>query len=218
MQTGKVVNFIAATVVLASIAVLYLTLVGLPPHLDARPHRALGQAVAQETLKLLGAGGRVMLIARDTTTFRNPAADAQLKQFHQAIKKANVKVALTNLIKLDPLRVAAAPAGDLIQYLRKGSEKDVVVSFLALTPMPDRLIDPLPEKRPKLIAVCTGNSLERMEIDRLFERKVVHAAIVSRADIGATQPASDDPRAWFEYLYVVLTSATSGTSQAEGGL
>src|SRR5258708_2134762 len=130
MSKKKIVGMAAVLVTLAALGSLYLSVVGLAPRVDVRPHEALGEAVARETRKQLGAGGHIHLIRRDTTVYPNPAADAQIRAFHRDLRKAGASVAATTVIKTDPLRLLSVPSGDFYKLLEKSSEADVIASFM----------------------------------------------------------------------------------------
>src|SRR6185295_4482876 len=130
MGNKKIVGTVAVVVILAALGSLYITLIGLPPRVDVRPHEALGEAMAQETRKLVGSGGRIHLIRRDTALYPNPAADAQMRAFHRELRKAGASVATTIVIKKDPLSLLSVPPGDFYKILEKSSEADVIASFM----------------------------------------------------------------------------------------
>src|SRR5947209_4542728 len=129
MRTDQIKIVAAAVVILGSGLVLYFSSRETPPKLDARPHQALGQVLAEEAAGLLGSGGRLTLITLDTSNFKNPAIEVQVKSFSQALKKSQLTLAATNAIKLDPLRLMRVPPGDFLEIMRKQSEADVIVSL-----------------------------------------------------------------------------------------
>jgi hypothetical protein len=209
MGNKKIVGTIAMAVIFTAFASLYLGLVGLPPRLDSLPHEALGEAMAVETRKQLGAGGRIHLIRRDTAVYPNPAADAQLRAFQRALKKAGASAVASTLIKSDPLRVVNVPAGDFHKLLESASESDVIVSFLGPPQLTSGQLAKLGAKRPKVVALCIGEIPRQTDLKRRFEEKLVHAAILSRRDVTAGSPASDSLRAWFDHFFVVATEANA---------
>ena len=208
MGNNKVTVVVASLTILGALSFLYFSQHGLPPRVDPRPHQALGQTVAEEALKLLRPGGRIILITRDTVTFRNPAVDAQMKSFHRTLHKAGTSVAVTNLVKLDPLRLVSVPPGDFFQILKKASEADVVVSFLGPPALSPEQLAKLEEKKPKVIAVCTGSVPSQVDLKRIFEDKLLQAAVISRKIVTAGAPATDNPQGWFDHLYALVTPAT----------
>jgi len=198
---GPTIKISLASLVLAGAAVsLGLTFYPWPPRLDAAPHEALGQAVAQETIRLLGSGGRILLICRDTRTFLNPAADAQVRSFTQSLEQAGVRVGSTNRVKLDPLRLVGVPPGDFFQILKRASDADVVVSFLGPAVLNDEQISKLGDKPARVIAVCTGNIPAQVNLKRLFEQKLLQAAVISRPARATT--ASGPAR--FDQLFTMV--------------
>src|SRR6185503_2483097 len=126
----KLKSIVALIVLAGAAAFLAVRYIGLPPKIEARPHIGIGQALAEEASKLAGVGGRIVLIAPDTSVFRYPGAEAQLEAFRSALRRANLSVAATNLVKLDPLYPAKVPPGDFLTVLRKQSEADVIVSLM----------------------------------------------------------------------------------------
>jgi hypothetical protein len=202
MSSKKIVVIAAWLVIGVSSVIIYGTVIGWPLRINPRPHQALGEMLANESLKLLGPGGRIGLMARETEVFKNPAHDIQLMRFHRVIGKAGVKVAFSRLVKVDPLRVAAVPVGELFQLLKKASDVDVVVSYLGAPQWTDKQLAELGEKRPKIVAVCLGVSVD--EIRRLFQRKAFDVAIIDRRNPAHVPPKSNDTAAWFDYLYEVV--------------
>ena len=207
-MAGKpIISIAAGLVIVAACASLFFSLFGLPPRVETRPHQALGEVMAREALKQLGAGGRIILIRRDTAIFKNPAVDAQLAGFHHALRKAGATVAVTNVIKVDPLRLVGVPPGDFAQMLKKTSESDVVVSFLGPPVLGAEQMGKLGGKTPKILAVCSGAMPRQINLKRAFEEKLLHVAVLSRPDASASPPVSEDPQAWFDHYFLLATSA-----------
>ncbi len=195
---------LASLIIAGSALSLFVTFFPWPPRLEAAPHLALGQAVAQETIKLLGAGGRVWLVARDTRTFPNPAADAQIQSFAKTLLGSGIRIGSTNLVKLDPLRVVGVPPGDFLQILKRASDADVVVSFLGAASLSEEQVTKLGDKAPKVIAVCTGNIPKQIDLKRLFDQKLLQAALISRPAPTTTGPLRHPVPENFEQLYVMV--------------
>jgi hypothetical protein len=176
----KTKTLIASLVTTASILFLYFSIHGFGPPIDTAPHRALGQTLAQEAIKLRGGAGRITVIARDTESQKNPFADAQLKAFRQTLKSAGVDITSTRLLKFNAIRLLAVPGGDLLDMMKKASEDDVIVSLLGPPDLSDAQIAQAPEKRPKIIAVCSGWAPRQVNLRRLFEQGLLTTAVISR--------------------------------------
>jgi hypothetical protein len=207
MGNKKIVGTAAVVVTLAALGSLYVALIGLPPRVDVRPHEALGEAMARETRKLLGSGGRIHLIRRDTALYPNPAADAQIRAFQRELQKAGASVATTTVIKKDPLGLLSVPPGDFYKILEKASEADVIASFMGPPILTADQLAKLGTKRPKVVAVCSGDMPRQVDLRRSFEQKLVEAAILSRRDVPSVLPASNSLQAWFDHFFVVASQA-----------
>jgi hypothetical protein len=207
MGKKTLLGIISTLVLLGASASLYLSLYGLPPRIDPRPHRALGRTLASEALKLGGPGARVIVIARDTEFYRNPDADEQLKALTEAIVKGGGTVSLANKLKVDPLRVMSVPPGDFLQILKKATEKDVVVSLLGPPVFTREQVTSLQGKALKVIAVCTGNLPRQNDLKQPFDQGILKVAVVSKKGAQRHGPATEDTQTWFDHLYALVTPA-----------
>lgn len=200
---------------MAGAALLFYFSVGeAPPRLDRRPQMALGQALAEEAIKLLGNGGRVTLIARDTSTVKNPASDWQVKAFSDTLRRAKLAVTATNFVQLDPLRVVRVPPGEFFAAIKKNSEADVVASLLGPPMLNNDDIGRLGERRPHIVAVCSSSMLGQMNLKELFGQNLLHLAIINRPRPAPELPASDNLHDWFDHFYQVVTPANLSELQS----
>ncbi len=206
MQMQKVKALVSLVIIVASASFLIVRYVGLPPKIDARPHIGIGQVLAEQAAKLAGTGGRIVLVAPDTSVFRYPGSEVQLEAFHSSLRKAGLTIAATNWVKLDPDRPLRVPPGDFMELLRKQSDSDVVVSLMGPPTLnPDQKAK-LGQKHARIVALCAGDMPKQINLQNLFEENLLHAAVVSRASPSLNGPLSDDPQKWFEYLYQVVTA------------
>jgi len=175
------------------------------PKLEPGPHLGIGQSLAERAAKLLQSGGRIILITPDTQANRFPGAAIQLKAFHEALQRAGLSVAATNIIKLDPNRVTRAPPGDFADILRKNKEADVVVSLLGPPVLSPEQKTRVGEKHPKVVAVCSGDMPRQIKLRPLFADNLLHAAILSRPSPSPNLPASGKPADWFSHFFLWIT-------------
>jgi hypothetical protein len=151
--------------------------------------------------------GQVVVIAPDTTQFKNPAVDGQLKSFQQILKKNNgMSVAATVRFKLTPMeRMAtggAAPRELFLNALQSHPKLGAVVLFCgfpSLT-MPD--YDTLKQSGTKVVVVAGYSPAYR----RLLEAQLIHLAIVPKFE-QSVAPAKEPKtlHEWFEQDFVVIT-------------
>ncbi len=191
----------------ASAGLLFFSFHKAPPNVDARPQEGVGQVLEEEAAKLLGSGGRVTVITWDLSTSKNPTAEIQMKSFYQAVRKANLILASTNAIKLDPLRLIRVPSGDFLELLKKQSESDVIVSFLGPPVLSAEQRSKLGEKKSRVVALCSGGLPWQIDLKELFAQNLLQAAITSRPAPAPDPPQSSNPRDWFDHFYQVITAA-----------
>ncbi len=170
---------------------LFLFLNPTPPAEDIRPHEELGRTLATEAMQLAGPTGRLIVIGREISEFKVPAAAAQLSAFQDAVKKAGKSVASVRLAKIDPLRTLAMPPAELYDVVRQAKEEDVIVSFLGPALLPADQAAKLGPKHAKVLAVCPAGMASRIDLAAIFAQDVLVTAIVARPDAPAALAAGD---------------------------
>ena len=213
----KPVAVVAWIAIGAAAVALYLSLNSFSPPFNPKPHEALGRVLAEESLKLRGGGGRIFVITRDTAAFKSPGIDAQLKSFSATLKQAGAGVTSTNLMKVDPLRPVNVPAAEFLKILGGLSENDVVASFLGPPILSNAQLAQLGTKRPRVAAVIPADLARYANLKQLFEIQLLHAAILNRTEVNAPAPAADTLQAWFDHLYLLVTSANVAELPAPAG-
>jgi hypothetical protein len=205
MQVRQIKIFVSLLVIFVAGLILFSHYFEPTPKVEARPHLAIGEALVEQTIKALGKGGRITLIAPDTAIARHPGAEVQLMAFHQGLRQAQLSVAATNRVKLDPLRPVRAPSGDFADILRKQLEGDVVVSLLGPPLLSQEQKARVGEKRPRVIAVCSGDMPRYVNLKALFEDNFLYAAIISRPAPG-TPAQSENLSQWFDHYFKWITA------------
>jgi len=207
MRSDRIKAVVSLVVIAGAAVALYFSFGWARPPFDARPHEALGQVLAEEAAKILGAGGHIAVIARDTTEVKNPAADAQMRGFQRALRQAKLTISSTNLFKLDPLRLVRVPAADFVKLMRKQSEADVIVSLLGPPILEDEQRAGLGETHPRIVALCSGAISEQVNLKQLFDQHLLHVAVVSKPDASSAANTARDLREAFTQFYEVVTPA-----------
>jgi hypothetical protein len=206
MKNRKSINAVAAVLIAAAWSGLYLFLHPQPPATDEQPHEAVGAMLAEQALSRLEPGARILVFARDPKPYAVPASAAQLNGFLHALKKSGRTVAGTRWFKLDPLRLVAVPPEDFFDQLRHGKDNDVIVSFLGPPRLDERQLAQLGNKRPPVLAVCPGARSAQAELRRLFDQKLLAAAVIDRLEAPAPGPAGS-LRDGFERHFRLITAA-----------
>lgn len=206
MPDSKLIRVTALLVTIAAWLGLYLTLAGLGPQTDRRTPEATGTVLAQQTLRLLPAGGQVTIIARDTTAFKNPASDIQLASFKKALRK-RAAIRSIHLVQVDPLRPVEVPAADFLELLQRSPESDVIVSFMG----PPLMSADQPRRSrgrwPAVVAFCPGSLAENASLPALFQQGLLETVIVPRRDKPPTTEKPGNLTEWFERSFQIITAA-----------
>jgi hypothetical protein len=193
---------VAGLVILgAVVAYRFEALGGSGPKFDSRPPQATGVIIAQEALKLRQAGP-VNIFARDTSAFKQPAADTQLASLKKALASP---VDTLQLVPLDPLRPIRVPSADFMQMIRKTPQGGVIISLLGPPVLSDADRVKLGPIKASIIAFCPGGIPEQIDLRPLFEQGLLREAIVSKKNPDrTTSPGS--PRGWFDRYFQVVTA------------
>jgi hypothetical protein len=205
MNTPKLKMMLSLGAILLAFALFYLRMFERGPEFELRPHLAAGEVLADLAAKSVGQGGRITLIAPDTSIYEWPAAASQLKGFYRALRRANLQVSATNLIKLDPIRLIRVPPQEFLRLIRKQNEADVIVSFLG-PPIPtaeEKM--QLRQKHGRVIALCSGDLPRQVNLKALIEERWIEAAIISRPLPPPGLPQSDHLPDWFAHFFEVIT-------------
>ncbi len=212
MSKEKIKLWVGYSLLAVASLILFLSTRTNPP-VDRATHEAIGTLMGRHAIELLGGGaGRLVVITRDIRNVRNPAAEIQLHAFQKAIA-GKARIALTNVAKLDPLRVPIAAPGDVYQLMKRSGETDLIVSFAGPPNFPDTPQFRLPGKAPKVLALCTGAVARQANLKALFKRGLLTRAVVDKEGATRATKAPSDPQAIFDQYYQII-NATSLETQA----
>jgi hypothetical protein len=200
-------GLVSGLVVLAASAVVFFSVRPLPPRFDRGPHRALGEVLGEEAMKLRAPGSRLTVIIRDTEAFKAPASEAQFEGFQRALRKGSTKITTTHILKVDPLRVVGVPPGDVFELLRKSADNDVIVSFLGPPVLSPEQLAKLGTKRPPVLAVCSGAMPQQIDLHKIFEQKLLQLAVISHPDVSHSASGSGGARGEFDRMFKLITAA-----------
>ena len=199
MRNRGSIDAFAVAVCLIAIGSAAFSLWHSPPKIDSAIYKEIGRTLAQEAIRALPNGGKIIVITRDTGTYRQPAMEIALKEFRTAAEKSNASVTL-HPVQLDPLRAVEVPPGDFYEAIRRAKTNDVIVSFLGPPVLEAEQEAKLKGRNPRIIALCTGTMAEQANLTDLCARGLLHAAIVNRATIAAGGNAG----LTFDQLYSVI--------------
>ena len=218
MRDSKVIGSIASLVALGGVAVIYLTARGgFGPGIDPKPHKAAGHVLAEQALALLKPGGQITLLARDTSTFKNPASDILLQSFRDTAQRAHISIRTLQLLQVDPLRPVEVPAGDFFELIRKTPKGSVIVSMMGPPLLSETQRLRLGEINPAIIGFCSGSLSDQVDLHTLFRQGLLHAAVVSRRHPAATSSGAGSMRGCFDQWFLAVTPANEADLALQAG-
>jgi hypothetical protein len=199
MRNRKSIDALSVGAVFVAAGIVASSVWSWPTSFQAGIHSEVGKALAREALSVAQAGGTIMVIARDTKSYRQPATEAALRAIQKEAEGAKVGVT-TKLIPLDPLRPAEVPPGDFYEAIRRAKPGEVIISLLGPPVLETEQRAKLGKTRPKIVAFCTGNLSEQSDLRGLFQEELLHAAVVNRAGSKTVSSGAGE----FESLYEIV--------------
>ena len=105
---------VAMLAVGAAAVSLYFVFAGRSEKVNVDTYEVLGAVTAEETAKLLGNKGQVLVMARDAGADKNPSVEAELKAFRRTLKKHPGLGAVTEKVQVTPMLLMATGGGRFI--------------------------------------------------------------------------------------------------------
>jgi hypothetical protein len=209
----KLLALSALFVILGSGLWIYRTEFG-PPNINIPLHQAVGEVMAEETSRLVGHAGSVVIVTTDSPQARE--LKIQVEAFQKQLKRLG-GITVKETVTLDPgdnpkYRAGAGLSGKrFLKIVRKNPGASAIVSFVGAPQLSDAEIAQL-KSTPKFIAET--HSPEKLM--SLFQKKILSAAIVPRYEFPAPGPRKPHTgREWFEHYFQILASETGVPNQTE---
>lgn len=193
---------------LAAIAISVAFLVNrwVRPSLDLKPNEAVGEVLAEETARILGGQGQVVLVTLDPSL--SAAVKIQTEAFLAALKKKpSITIAATErLQRSDVLGEGMQSEMPPARFLSVAQTypQAAIVSLVGAPHLADSDIAKLPQPPPKFLAVVRS----RKELRELLENGRIQVAIVPRFAFPAPVGKPRRVREWFDKYFQILTSAS----------
>jgi hypothetical protein len=200
-----VVALIAILVIVASLATLVFPKRPHSPKANVTPFAALGEILGQETSRLLGNKGDIVLVVDDSDKFQTASDQVRLDAFKKALKKAGqtTVVATENIrVKFGMRNLAMGiPADTFADIVRRHPSCDAIVSFSGSPQLKPDDIRQLPARLPKVITF----SVDDVNLKQLFRADIVQLAVVPspKQTVGAPEPRT--PQEWFDNSFRIIT-------------
>src|ERR1041385_3673896 len=204
-------GIVATLAVAGAAASLYFAFAGRSPKFDLDPYEILGVVTAEETSKLLGNKGQVLLMAPDTGANKNPSVEAEIKTFQETLKKQKGISVITEQIPVTPMLMMATgggvPAEQLFKALETHAGVGAMVLFFAFPNFSEPELDALKKHGVKTVVV----SSLRSGYKRLLERGAIHLVIAPRPEsLPEGRQAPRTLRDRFDDQFSIITPADAG--------
>ena len=134
-------------------------------------------------------------------------ADAAQHASSRALLEAGRATSVKTLeLQVDPLRPVQVPPGDFFELIRKASSGDVIVSLMGPPFLTEEQHVQLGAIKPRIVAFCSGNLADYIDLRVLFDQQLLHAAVVSRPNAPGSSSNPEKPQQSFEQLYAIVTA------------
>jgi hypothetical protein len=204
MRNRKSIDITAILSATAAVAAIVISSCETGPRVDRKLHAVIGRTLAKEASSLLGQGGQITIITRDTEAFRQPAMDILLSSFRREVARVKSPVIMTHSLQVDPLRPVDVPPGDFFELIQRCRAEDVIVSFLGPPVLTEEQSMKLKFTRPKVVAFCPGNLSSQIDLRQVHEAGLLHVALVCRRQPFLPQGRSRGNSAAFDQLYTIV--------------
>ncbi|MSU35550.1 MAG: hypothetical protein EXS36_10630 [Pedosphaera sp.] len=180
MRNSQAVDVFSCLVMLAS-AGMFASLIwdGNPsPHPGI--HRAIGRTLGLQAKERLTPGGRITILLRDTSSFRQPGADLLLEGLRRELQSGVKCTVIVHPIEVDPARAEEISSEDFVELIRKAAPGDVIVSAMGPPQLNEEQRLRLGTIKPRIIAFCPRYHAEDPGIRQPIEQGILDVALVSR--------------------------------------
>ncbi|MBI3657443.1 MAG: hypothetical protein HY232_13595 [Acidobacteria bacterium] len=216
MSKNTLVALVALSVIFGCLTWLYFTQFGRMPQTLLKPDQALGDVVAEETAKLLGKRGQVVVV-RELADRKSLALDTQVDFFKKGLKKMpGITLGGVELVKMGRLPMSpekrmidpfAEPSmgllpSQLVNIVQSHPKADAFVIFGGFPPLTAEEFNGLKQGGSKWIVVSDYEP----HYKGLMQAQIIGLAIVPR--LGSSQKSGEEPktsREWFDREYIVVT-------------
>jgi len=172
-----------------------------PKH-DVRLHQRVGEVMAEQTAKLVGLKGHLVLITIPCGP--EPELKTQLDAFHHALNKLGKYEIKTHELDTKDQAKYGLGAGlsgrRFVRTVKNNPKADAIVSFVGAPKLSDEEVAQL-AKMPKFIAETKSPD----HLPKLFDKELIQVAVASRFVFPAPGPQKPrTPQEWFNKRYQIV--------------
>jgi hypothetical protein len=208
-QTATVAG--SVVLIIASCLWIYFTQVKVEKY-DVALHKRVGEVLAEQAAGVVGNKGRIVFI--DISSKEWPELKTQIESFKSALKKLGdfeLREIVLDTKDQPKYGVGTGMSGRrYVRTVKKNEKADLFVSFVGAPKLTDEEVAEL-VKKPKLIAEARSPD----NLPRLFDQKLLNAAVVSRFQFPAPGPVkANTADEIFNKRYQIVTTSAPNPSIA----
>ena len=193
---------------------IYFRDIKAPTH-NVALHQRIGEIIAEQTVKVAGAKGRLVIITIPTGS--EPELKTQLDAFYRKLKSlGQYEVKEHELDTKDQPKYglgAGLSGRRFLRTVKNNPKADAIVSFVGAPKLSDDEIAEL-QHPPKFIAETKTPD----HLPKLFEKQIIQMAIASRFVFPAPGPARPKtPQDWFDKRYQIIAADSVKTVPSQSG-
>lgn len=190
-------------IITASVSWIYYQQVETPKH-NVALHQRVGEVMAEQTARILGRTGRILLIT--IPVGGQPELQTQLKAFRSTLKQLgdfHLKEHELDTKDQPKYGIGTGLSGRrFVRTVKNNPDTDVLVSFVGAPNLSDEEVAEL-KHLPKFIAESRSTD----HLPKLFEKQIIQVAVVSRFVFPAPGPLSPKtPQEWFDKRFQIVSA------------
>jgi hypothetical protein len=181
---------VATVAIAAAVISVYYALAGRSEKIDLDTYSVLGAVSAEESAKLAGNKGQVLIMIPDSGPSKNPSVEAEIKAFEKTINKQKGMTSAVEKVEVSAMTMMATGGGVPVEQFFKALEKHKGAAVLALFfGFPDLTggdLDRFKQYRLKTLVVSSFRSTYKS----LCDQGAIQIVISPRQDTPAANPQS----------------------------
>jgi len=205
---NKLIASACLIVIAASVSWIYYREFKAPKH-DVGLHRRVGEVMAEQTARLIGPKGNIVLITIPTRP--EPELRTQLEAFRSTLKKLgdyNIKDHELDTKDQSKYGLGAGLSGRrFVRTVNNNPNANAIVSFVGAPKLSNDEVSEL-TKMPKFIAETRSPD----HLPKLFDKQLIQVAVACRFVFPAPGPRKiKTPQQWFDKRYQIVSADSAQT-------
>jgi len=123
---------VATVAIAAAVISVYYALAGRSEKIDLDTYSVLGTISAEQSAKLAGNKGQVLIMIPDSGPSKNPSVEAEIKAFEKTINKQKGMTSAVEKVEVSAMTMMATGGGVPVEQFFKALEKHKGAAVLAL--------------------------------------------------------------------------------------